>query len=298
MNTTRVGDVAGEAHLVGDDDQRGAGLGELADDVQDLVDQFRVQGRGGLVEEQDLGVQGKGPGDRDALLLAAGKLARVGVGAVLQAHPVQQFQPAFAGLGLGEPRFSGPRRDDGGLGDVFQRGQVREEVEVLEHHADLGALLQDLLFAQLVEPVAADLVAHQRRRRCAMNPPSTFSRWLMVRSRVDLPDPEGPTITATPPGLDRQRDALEDFRGAEGLADLGDLDEAAGGVGGRGGRRRRGFRWQGCSSGAPFLGVSGRRGMRGEEFAGLLQRGQGQRADRALGVVPLDVVLEDAQAPR
>src|SRR5689334_19262400 len=33
-----------------------------------------------------------------------------------------------------------------------------------------------------------------------MYPPSTFSKWLIVRRSVDFPEPEGPTITATPPG--------------------------------------------------------------------------------------------------
>ena len=53
----------------------------------------------------------------------------------------------------------------------------------------------------------------------------------MVRSRVDLPEPDGPEDHGDLARLDRQRDALEDFGGAEGLVDVGDLDEAAGGPG-------------------------------------------------------------------
>ena len=159
-----VRDVAGEAHLVGDDDQRGAGLGEFADDVQDLVDQFRVQGRRGLVEEQDLGVQGQRPGDRHALLLAAGELARVGAGAVLQAHPVQQFQAALAGLRLGSRGF---RRGATTGASVTFSSAVRcgKRLKFWNTMPISVRCFRIVLFAQLVERAAADLVAHQRRRR-------------------------------------------------------------------------------------------------------------------------------------
>ena len=46
---------------------------------------LRVQGRGGLVQQQDLGVPDDRPGDGDALLLTAGQLGtlRAHVGVVL-----------------------------------------------------------------------------------------------------------------------------------------------------------------------------------------------------------------------
>ena len=40
-----------------------------------------VEGRERLVEEQDLGLEGEGPGERDALLLAARQLVRVAIAA-------------------------------------------------------------------------------------------------------------------------------------------------------------------------------------------------------------------------
>ena len=40
--------------------------------AEHALDQFRVQRRGRLVEEHDLGLHGQGARDRDALLLTAG----------------------------------------------------------------------------------------------------------------------------------------------------------------------------------------------------------------------------------
>ena len=56
-------------------EHRHARSGQLAHDVQHLVDHLRVEGGGGLVEEHDLGLHGQRAGDGHALLLAAGQLA-------------------------------------------------------------------------------------------------------------------------------------------------------------------------------------------------------------------------------
>ncbi len=86
-----VGDFAGEAHFVGDDDHGHAFFGEVLHDGEDFADFFGVQGGGGFVEEHDLGVHGQGPGDRDALLLAAGELGGVVVPEPGQADAGEQF---------------------------------------------------------------------------------------------------------------------------------------------------------------------------------------------------------------
>ena len=86
----QVGDLAGEADLVGDDDQRRAGPGEVLDDGEHLADQFRVERRRRFVEQDDAGLERERPGDRDPLLLAAGELARVGVRLVGEPDPVEQ----------------------------------------------------------------------------------------------------------------------------------------------------------------------------------------------------------------
>ena len=71
-------------------------------------------------------------------------------------------------------------------GDVVEHRQVREQVELLEHHADLGADLLDV--AQVV--VELDAVDDDAA------PWWTSSR-LMQRMNVDLPEPDGPRITTT-----------------------------------------------------------------------------------------------------
>jgi twitching motility protein PilT len=50
-----VGDLAGEAHLVGDHHHRHALLGEVAHDGEHLADQLGVEGGGGLVEQHHVG---------------------------------------------------------------------------------------------------------------------------------------------------------------------------------------------------------------------------------------------------
>ena len=46
-----IGDFAGKADFVGDDDQCRAGAGEFLDDVEHFADEFRVERRGRFVEE-------------------------------------------------------------------------------------------------------------------------------------------------------------------------------------------------------------------------------------------------------
>jgi len=72
-----VGDLAGELQLVRHHDHRPSFLCEIAHEAQDLPDQFRVEGRGRLVEEQQLGSQREGADDPDTLLLPAGQRRRV-----------------------------------------------------------------------------------------------------------------------------------------------------------------------------------------------------------------------------
>ena len=129
-----VGDLARKAHLVGDDEHGDARVGQAAHDGEDLADDFGVQGGGGLVKEHDLGLHAQGAGDGDALLLAAGEAAGVGVLLVQQPHAAQQLQRLFAGLG-GLGFFD----VDGAAGDVVHDAHVGKEVEGLKDHADLAA---------------------------------------------------------------------------------------------------------------------------------------------------------------
>ncbi len=101
-----------------------------------LADELRVQRRGGLVEQHQLGVHRQGPGDRDTLLLAAGQLRRIRGGLFRQPHLIQQIRCPCHSIRLLDALHVDRRLDD-----VLQRRAVREQVEVLEHHADVAALL-------------------------------------------------------------------------------------------------------------------------------------------------------------
>jgi hypothetical protein len=102
---------------------------------------------------------------------------------------------------------------------VLQHGQVREEVERLEHHADLAADHLDVL------DVVGELDASTMIR-----PDWCSSSRLMQRIMVDLPEPDGPQTTIALALPDGQADVLQDMELAEPFVDPlqnHDLDIAA-----------------------------------------------------------------------
>ena len=133
---TETAEVPGEAHLVGDDENGHAAAGQLPDDVQDLLDHFRVQSGGWLVKKHDLRLHGHGPDDGQPLLLAAGELPGILIGLVPQTHPAQQGHGLLFRLILGDLLFQ-----NRGQCHIFQHRQVGEHIEMLEHHADALAVL-------------------------------------------------------------------------------------------------------------------------------------------------------------
>ena len=134
-----VGDLAGEAHLVGDDDHRHPLLRELDHDVEHFLDHLGVEGRGRLVEQHDLRAHAERTGDRDPLLLATRELRRVFVRLLGNAHPLEVVAGQVFGLLLAEAAAAHRRQSE-----VAQHRQMREEIELLEDHADLGADLGDV----------------------------------------------------------------------------------------------------------------------------------------------------------
>ena len=66
-----VGDIAGEGHLVGDDDHGGVLLRQPADDPEHFSGELWVQGRGGLVKAENIRLESQRPGDGHPLLLAS-----------------------------------------------------------------------------------------------------------------------------------------------------------------------------------------------------------------------------------
>ncbi len=132
-----VGDLAHLAQLVGDEDDRGAGLAQLTHDLHQLVGLLRGEHRGGLVEDQHLRVAGEGLDDLDPLLHAHGEVLDDRVGVDVEAEALGDL--AHPGAGRLEVEGAGEAGRLVAEHDVLGDGEDRDEHEVLVHHADAGA---------------------------------------------------------------------------------------------------------------------------------------------------------------
>lgn len=65
-----IGGLARKFHLVSDHDHRHSVARETAHHVGDFPDKFGIERRGRFIEEHDAGLDGKRPGNGDALLLS------------------------------------------------------------------------------------------------------------------------------------------------------------------------------------------------------------------------------------
>src|SRR5713101_964651 len=143
-----VRDALGEAHLVRHHHHGHAFLGQIGHDIEHLVDHLGIEGRGRLVEEHDPRLHGQSAGDGHALLLASREIGGILVGLVRDPDAREEVAGDLLRLGGGEPLHLRRRQHD-----VLEHRHVREEVEGLEHHADLGPELGE------VDPVAGDGIA-------------------------------------------------------------------------------------------------------------------------------------------
>lgn len=87
-----------------------------------------------FVEQQDPRAQCEGAGERDALLLPAGKLVREAFTRIPEAYQLQQLGGAGAPLGRTDLAHAHPERD------VVERGEVREKAVRLEDHPRVAAV--------------------------------------------------------------------------------------------------------------------------------------------------------------
>ena len=121
--------LVGQLGVVRDHDDE-AVAGHVAQQVHDLHARLGVEGAGGLVGQQDLGVVDEGARDGDALHLAARHLRGLLVDVLLQADPFEGVEGALASLGARDAR-----QGQGQL-DVRQHGLVGNQVVGLEDEAD------------------------------------------------------------------------------------------------------------------------------------------------------------------
>ncbi len=112
-----------------------------------------VEGREGLIEEDDLGLRGQGAGQGDALLLPTGELMGVAAGQAGQADQFEQLvHPAAAPILAGQPE-----------GHVAPDVEVREERTFLGHIPDPPLLARDEPLGRVVDHFSDPGGPHRRR---------------------------------------------------------------------------------------------------------------------------------------
>ena len=88
-----------EAHLVGNDDHRDVlFLRELHHDVEYVLNRFRIQCTGRLIEQDDRGLAAECPRNRDSLLLSAGQGRRINTGLIPESDDIEIVIRGFLGL--------------------------------------------------------------------------------------------------------------------------------------------------------------------------------------------------------
>ena len=117
--------------VVRDEQARAGELGQVPGQLgAHLEPRLRVQRRERLVEQQQRGVGGERPGQRDPLGLAAGEPAGTAPGEAADAEPVE------VRLGVPSRLGAAPAAGPGREGDVVDDAQVREEPVGLEDQPD------------------------------------------------------------------------------------------------------------------------------------------------------------------
>ena len=148
--------------VVGRHQDRDAELVDPEQELDDLPADQRVEVAGRLVGDDQPRVVDERPGDRRALLLAAGQLARA-AGRAWAVRPTRARTRSTAGriCRRGVPVTSRAKRD------VLADGLRRQQLEVLEDDPDLAPDLGDLPARQAGEILAVedDLALASRSRR-------------------------------------------------------------------------------------------------------------------------------------
>ena len=185
----------GDTVIVGDDEDGGAeALVEVADEREDLGAGVRVEVAGGLVGEQDGRGEGEGAGDGDALALAAGEFVGEVIEAVAELHEVEQFARAVVDLLRGRA----PCRCRGRATFSRQESEGRR----LKNWKMKPILSRRRRVRSSSERSATDWPSMR------ISPEVGRSRPPMRLRRVDLPEPEGPTMeTISPRAMCRSMDS-------------------------------------------------------------------------------------------
>ena len=152
---------------MGDDDDAPSGLSQPQEDIHDLIPGMRVEIAGRLISEDHGRIIAERSGDRHTLLLSAGQTQHTAVHLlVAEPHIGQQRTGALP------PSSAVHAGDLHGQLDIFQRGQLREQVVMLEDDARIMTavvihvhLSQALSLIEDISILNGSQPAHQREQR-------------------------------------------------------------------------------------------------------------------------------------
>ena len=124
--------MVGVSRVVGDHADGGTALMDVAEEIHDRVAIFGVEVPGGLIGKENHGVADESACDGDALLLTAGELGGVMLGAVGHFDAFEGVLYFFLPFGgghaaIGEGQF-----------DVFINSEIADQVKGLEDEADFA----------------------------------------------------------------------------------------------------------------------------------------------------------------
>src|ERR1700674_4094442 len=131
-------------------DRRAAGV-DLQQKLDDLPRGGRVQVSSGLIGEKDPRVMNEGPGDRDALLLHTRKLVWFLVFFPFQPHNAEDFLDLR--LEMTQGALGHAQRE----GNVLKDGQVGQQLEILEDHADLPPQVREMAPLEAAQILPLDM---------------------------------------------------------------------------------------------------------------------------------------------
>ena len=160
--------------------------GEPDHGVEHLLDHLRIERRGRLVEQHDLRLHAERARDRDALLLAAGKLRRIFVGLLGNAHAREIVPRDLLGLAC----FGMLRTQIGASVQFSSTVRCGNRLNCW-NTMPTSRRTSSIVLRSSVSSMPSTMT----RPRCQ------FSSRLMQRSSVDLPLPDGPQITMRSPRM-------------------------------------------------------------------------------------------------
>ena len=114
---------------------------DLLQDLHDLDRRLRIEGGGGLIGQNDIGLLHDGTRDADALTLSA----RQGIGALgCRPRKPHRIQEVEGPLNVAFGKFAQPCAPDRNIAEaaaqqILHDGQALDEIVLLEHHADATA---------------------------------------------------------------------------------------------------------------------------------------------------------------